>query len=75
MMVSPNFYREECSSLSLDKLKLKRDELLKDIKNYEDNKIPEDEMFVKPSPETRYKMNNEYLKEILELIIIQIKKK
>lgn len=51
-----------------------RNELLEDIKKYEenhvlDNKPYSSEEIVKPSPELVYEMNNKYLLEITKLII------
>lgn len=74
MMVSSSFYREKNENKSLKELIVEKNNLIDFINEYEQNKIlsetpkfMEDDM-VKPSPRTRYRMNLDYLKEIVDLI-------
>jgi len=67
MMVIPD--REELKKLSEEELNNRRIAIVEYISNYENNKIPQEEYYVKPSPQTKYKLYKEYLKEIqLEML-------
>ena len=61
MMVSPEFIVEGKNYEDLVKEKARINE---QINNYLKGNIPEKEKYVKPSPETIYKMNLEYIKAI-----------
>lgn len=74
MMVSPEYFKEQNKDKTLKELVMVRNQLLDSIKDYENRKIlnksnelTQDDL-VKPSPETRYNLNNQYLKEITDLI-------
>lgn len=74
MMIDPESYKNEIENKNLRELVLIRNELLEDIKKYEENHIINDKPYssdeiVKPSPELVYEMNNKYLLEITKLII------
>ena len=81
MMISPELFKEHNKDKTLKELVIVRNQLLDSIKAYENRKIlnksdeltPDD--LVKPSPETRYNLNNQYLKEITELIEIKFREK
>lgn len=72
MMISPECYISEKKYWSLEKLKKEENELLEQIKRYEEGKIPEDEYFIHPSPNVIYNMNKEYLMSLQHLIDIKI---
>lgn len=74
MMISPEYFKEQNKDKTLKELVMVRNQLLDSIKDYENRKIlnksnelTQDDL-VKPSPETRYNLNNQYLKEITDLI-------
>ena len=74
MMISPELFKEQNKDKTLKELVIVRNELIDKIKRYEernilntDNELIDDD-FIKPSPATRYDMNNHYLKEITDLI-------
>lgn len=72
-MISSEILVEGKNREELEKLK---EEINGEINNYLAGNIPEDQKYVKPSPETIYKMNLEYIKAIdnrLELMNNQIK--
>lgn len=79
MMISPELFKEHNKDKTLKELVIARNQLLDSIKDYENRKIlnnsneltPDD--LVKPSPETRYNLNNQYLKEITDLINEKLK--
>ena len=74
MMVSPESFKKNNEEKTLKELINVKNSLLEEITNYEtrkilvDNPIFTDDDMVKPSPQLRYRMNLDYLKEILELI-------
>ena len=68
MMISPESFAEMHQGKSLKELIAVRDELMKEIKDYESGKIPEEEYLVLPSPEVRYSCNLEYMTEICRLV-------
>ena len=70
-MMGPETYKMSLEGASLKDLVRQRRELINSLYEYEDAHIFGDEevfSIMKPSPETRYSMNNEYLKEITDLI-------
>ena len=67
-MISPMHYRSLIEDYSLDQLQKERDGLIEEIKRFEDNKNPEDEYQIAPSPRVKYQCNNEYLIEVVQLI-------
>ena len=74
MMISPYSYKEEHKNLSLIELIDERNELIKSLNNYENNHIKNENSnnlkeIMSPSPATRYHCDNEYLKEITDLIL------
>ena len=68
MMVSPQYYRSTIENYSLEELRKVRDELLEEIRQFENNEIPEDEFYCSPSPIVKYQCNNDYLVEVIQLI-------
>ena len=74
MMVSPESFKKNNEEKTLKELINVKNSLLEEITAYEtrkilvDNPIFTDDDMVKPSPQLRYRMNLDYLKEILELI-------
>jgi len=81
MMISPELFKEQNKDKTLKELVIVRNQLLDEIKKYEDRKILNNnneltaDDLVKPSPETRYDFNNQYLKEITDLIKERLKEK
>ena len=75
MMVGPGYYTEKFKDKSLQELVIERNKLIESLNRYENRKILNDskeilpEDMVKPSPQTIYHCQNEYLKEITDLII------
>lgn len=65
MMMSPHMYIKELENKSYKELLKVRDELINEIKEFEDNKV---EHSFKPSPETMYKVHLQYLSELCLLI-------
>lgn len=65
MMMSPNMYIKELENKSYKELLKVRDELINEIKDFENNKV---ESSFKPSPETMYKVHLQYLSELCLLI-------
>ena len=70
MMISPEGYINRIKDKSYSELLVERDELLAEIREFENNKeepsLPEFQIL--PSPETRYQMNLLYLSELCKLI-------
>ena len=77
MMISPFGFRKQHENDSLEELIEERNGLMEYIVNYEKKDKDQNniEIDIKPSPATRYDMYNEYLKEIVDLILIQTRKK
>lgn len=65
MMMSPNMYIKELENKSYKELLKERDELINEIKEFENNKIKHS---FKSSPETMYKVHLQYLSELCLLI-------
>lgn len=70
MMMSPNMYIKELENKSYKELLKVRDELLNEIKNFEENKV---EHSFKPSSEVMYKVYLQYLSELCILIANKFK--
>ena len=70
MMISPKMYVKELENKSYEELLEARDELISEIKNFENNKV---ERSFKPSPETMYKVHLQYLSELCLLISSKFK--
>lgn len=70
MMDSPEVFADECREKSYRQLLAIRDELIKEIYEFEKTGVssPEDISVIAPSPETVYRCNLEYLAKICELI-------
>ena len=65
MMISPKMYVKELENKSYEDLLKVRDELINEIKDFENNKA---ESSFKPSPKTIYKVHLQYLSELCLLI-------
>lgn len=68
MMISPEWYIDEQKIKQYKELIKERDKLLKEIVNFENKNIPDDEYLIDPSPEVRYQCNLKYLGKLCELI-------
>lgn len=68
MMLSPEAYIEEIKKCTKEELINEKNKLEKFIDNYNNNLLTEEEKNYKPSPETKVKVYEEYLKEIEKLI-------
>ena len=68
-MISPKTFIElECKGKTYKELTKIRDELIKDIFEFEKGKMTAQDYRILPSPETVYEMNLEYLGELCRLI-------
>lgn len=68
MMIDQLTFKKEFENAPLDKIIKERDKIIREIRNYEKGKIPEEEYFIDPSPEVVYYCNNLYLAELCYLI-------
>lgn len=68
MMINPKTYIEEQENKSYEELLKERDMLLKEIQDFEQDKISDDDILRNPSPEVVYQCNLKYLGELLKLI-------
>lgn len=68
MMISPEYYRSTIENHSLEELIKERDELLEEIRRFEQKRISYEEYCRAPSPDVIYQCNNMYLIEIIDLI-------
>ena len=68
MMISPDWYIEDIKDKKYKELLIEKDKLLKEINDFENDKIPESEYMIDPSPEVRYQCNLKYLSKLCELI-------
>ncbi len=75
MMIDPTTFREAYKNATLEEIIKERDKLMREIRRYEKDKIPEEDYMMNPSPETVYRMNNLYLAELCYLIIEKDKEK
>lgn len=68
MMISPASFADEHRGKSFEELIMIKDELMREIKRFENDQVPEEEYAIEPNPETRYSSNLEYMVEISKLI-------
>ena len=68
MMISPEGFAEDNKGKSYEELIAVRNELMDEIKAFEERKIPQEEYYICPSPDTRYWCNLKYMIEICKLI-------
>lgn len=68
MMISPDSYIDEFKSKNYKELIKEKDKLLKEISDFENNKIPAIEYNMNPSPDVIYQCNLLYLSKLCELI-------
>ena len=68
MMISPDYYFEEQKDKSYEDLLKEKKKLLKEISDFENDKIPEDDYNIDPSPDVIYQCNLLYLSKLCELI-------
>ncbi len=68
MMISPDWYIEDKKDKKYKELLIEKDKLLKEINDFENDKIPESEYMIDPSPEVRYQCNLQYLSKLCDLI-------
>lgn len=75
MILDSKSYRKEFEYSSLEKVLQERDRIIKFMKDFENDELPEKYYERDPSPETIYLLNIDYLKEICDLIKIKMQKK
>ena len=75
MILDSKSYRKEFEYSSLEKVLQERDRIIKFMKDFENDELPEKYYERDPSPETVYLLNIDYLKEICDLIKIKMQKK
>lgn len=68
MMISSFSYIEEQKNKSYKELLIEKNNLLKEISDFENNKISEEEYNINPSPDVIYQCNLLYLSKLCELI-------
>lgn len=68
MMISPESYIDELKSKTYKELIEEKDKLLKEIFDFENNKIADEEYNIDPSPDVIYQCNLLYLSKLCELI-------
>lgn len=68
MMIDPISFRKSLEKESLDKIIRERDGLIREIRRFEKNKIPQEDYLMCPDPRTIYTCNLLYLAEICTLI-------
>jgi len=68
MMISPDVYISDKKDMSYKELLKERDILLKEIYDFENDKIPDENYIINPSPEVIYQCNLRYLVKLCELI-------
>ena len=67
-MISPKDFREQYEDATLDEIIKARDNLISNIRRYEEGNLSFDELSREPGPDTVYMMNNLYLAELCHLI-------
>lgn len=67
-MIDPKTFRNMLENESLDKIIKERDKLIREIRRFEKNKIPDENYLIDPSPETIYMCNQLYLAELCYLV-------
>lgn len=75
MMFDPVTFKKGFENETLEEIIKERDNIIRAIRRYEKDKIPEEEYYMDPSPEFVYYCNNLYLAELCYLINEKIKKK
>ena len=68
MMISPETYIDELKNKTYKELLKEKDKLLKEISDFENNKIADEEYNINPSPDVIYQCNLLYLSRLCELI-------
>ena len=68
MMISPEGFAEDNKGKSYEELIAVRNELMDEIKAFEERKIPQEEYYICPSPDAQYWNNLKYMIEICKLI-------
>lgn len=68
MMISPETYIDELKNKTYKELIKEKDKLLKEISDFENNKIVDEEYNINPSPDVIYQCNLLYLSKLCELI-------
>ena len=67
-MLDPIAVRKSLENESLDKIIKERDAIIREIRRFEKNKIPQEDYLMCPHPRTIYTYNLLYLAEICNLI-------
>ena len=68
MMISPEAYIDELKNKTYKELIKEKNKLLKEISDFENNKIADEEYNINPSPDVIYQCNLLYLSKLGELI-------
>ena len=68
MMISPESYIVELKNTTYKELIEEKNKLLKEISDFENNKIADEEYNINPSPDVIYQCNLLYLSKLCELI-------
>ena len=68
MMISPESYIDELKNKNYKELIKEKNKLLKEISDFENNKIADEEYNINPSPDVIYQCNLLYLSRLCELI-------
>lgn len=68
MMISPESYIDELKNKTYKELIKEKNKLLKEISDFENNKIADEEYNIDPSPDVIYQCNLLYLSKLCELI-------
>ena len=68
MMISPESYIDELKNKTYKELIKEKNKLLKEISDFENNKIADEEYNINPSPDVIYQCNLLYLSKLCELI-------
>jgi len=68
MMISPESYIDELKNKNYKELIKEKNKLLKEISDFENNKIVDEEYNIDPSPDVIYQCNLLYLSKLCELI-------
>ena len=68
MMISPDSYIDELKNKNYKELIKEKNKLLKEISDFESDKIPDEKYNIDPSPDVIYQCNLLYLSKLCELI-------
>lgn len=71
-MIDSESYRKKYEDKSLSELLRQRESLMKYMERYESGNLPLEIFSTTPSPQTRYYMYVEYMKELMDLIRIRM---